>query len=160
MGAGILPLASYKGKLYFLFSRESKNIKYKDSGLWSDFGGGADKGEGFFETAVREGWEESMGIMGTKENIKNILNNYTVETIEINGYKTYIIMMEYSKEIVNLFDKQYKKALKADRDKIGKNGLYEKDKIRWIELNDLTKNIKIFRPFYKKIIYELIKIFN
>ena len=160
MGAGILPLASYKGKLYFLFSRESKNIKYKDSGLWSDFGGGADKGEGFFETAVREGWEESMGIMGTKEKIKNILNNYTVETIEINGYKTYIIMMEYNREIVNLFDKQYKKALKEDSDKIGKNGLYEKDKIRWIELNDLRKNIKIFRPFYKKIIYELIKIFN
>ena len=36
MGAGILPLASYKGKLYFLFSRETKDIDYKDSGLWSD----------------------------------------------------------------------------------------------------------------------------
>lgn len=160
MGAGILPLASYKGKLYFLFSRESKSIKYKDSGLWSDFGGGAEKGEGFFETAIREGWEESMGIMGNKKDITQILRNYTVETIELNGYKTYVIMMTYSKDIIHIFDKYYKDALKKHSDKIGKNGLYEKDKIKWVELNDLKKNIKMFRPFYKKFIYELIKIFN
>jgi len=160
MGGGILPLASYKGKLYFLFSRETKSIKYKDSGLWSDFGGGSEKGEGFFETAVREGWEESMEILGSKKDITYILNNYTVETIEINGYKTYVIMMKYNKDIISLFDKKYKDVIENNSDKIGKKGLYEKDKIRWIELNDLKKNIKIFRPFYKKFIYKLIKIFN
>jgi len=160
MGGGILPLASYKGKLYFLFSRESKYIKYKDSGLWSDFGGGADKGESFFDTAVREAWEESMGIMGSKKDIKYILNNYTIDTIEINGYKTYIVMMKYNKEIIKLFDNYYNNALIKHKDKIGKNGLYEKDKIIWIELNELKKNIKMFRPFYKKFVYELIRIYK
>ena len=160
MGAGILPLASYKGKLYFLFSRETKDIDYKDSGLWSDFGGGSNKGENFFDTAVREGWEESMGIMGTQKDIKYILNNYTIDTIEINGYKTYLVMMQYNKDIIKRFDDSYKKAVKDNRDKIGKDGLYEKDKIKWIGVGDLRKNIKMFRPFYKKFVYELIKIFK
>ena len=37
MGGGILPVAIYKGKIYFLFSREYINGK-PDGGLWSDFG--------------------------------------------------------------------------------------------------------------------------
>ena len=138
MGAGILPLASYKGKLYFLFSRETKDKSYKDSGLWSDFGGSSEKGEGFFDTAVREGWEESMGIMGTKKDIKYILNNYTVGTVEIEGYKTYIVSMKYNKKIIKLFENTYNKAKKENNEKIGKNGLYEKDKIKWIEVKNLS----------------------
>jgi hypothetical protein len=160
MGAGILPLASYKGKLYFLFSRETKDKSYKDSGLWSDFGGSSEKGEGFFDTAVRECWEESMGIMGTKKDIKYIVNKFTDSTVEINGYKTYIVIMKYNKDIIKKFDNHYKKALKNNINNIGKNGFYEKDKIKWIELNDLKKNMKKFRPFYKSVIYKLIKIYN
>lgn len=160
MGAGILPLAKHKGKLYFLFSRETKDKNYKDSGLWSDFGGSSEKGENFFDTAIREGWEESMGIMGSKKDIKYILNNHTIGTVEIDGYKTYIILMKYNKKIIDIFENSYNKIKKENIEKIGKNGLYEKDKIKWIEIKNLKKNIKIFRPFYKRIIYKLIRIYN
>ena len=84
------------------------------------FRGGSNKGENFFDTAIREGWEESMGIMGTKKDIKYILNNYTIDTIEINGYKTYLVMMKYNKDIIKRFDDCYKKSIKDNRDKIGK----------------------------------------
>ena len=159
MGAGILPLASYKGKLYFLFSRETKDKSYKDSGLWSDFGGSSEKGEGFFDTAVRECWEESMGIMGTKKDIKRILNKFTDSTVEINGYKTYIVIMKYNKDIIKKFDDHYKKALKTNKNNIGKNGLYEKDMIQWFTIDSLKKNINDFRPWYRAAIRKLIRRF-
>ena len=65
MGGGILPVAFYKGKIYFLFSREYSKSKNK-KGLWSDFGGSREKGETYEETAIREGHEESNYILGSK----------------------------------------------------------------------------------------------
>ena len=38
MGAGILPIALYKGTIYLLLGQERTN-------LWSDFGGSANKNE-------------------------------------------------------------------------------------------------------------------
>ena len=68
--------------------------------------------------------------------------------------------MKYNKKIIDLFEKSYNKVKKENSERIGKNGLYEKDKIKWIEVKNLKKNIKIFRPFYKRIIYKLIRIYN
>jgi len=36
----------------------------RDGGKWSDFGGGREKGETPRETAAREAYEESMGLLG------------------------------------------------------------------------------------------------
>ena len=72
MGAGILPVALYKGEVYFLFGRESRHIDHKASGLWSDFGGSREKNETYKQTAIREGYEESSGFLGTKKQIENL----------------------------------------------------------------------------------------
>ena len=80
MGAGILPIAFYKGKIYFLFSREELNAD-SDPGLWSDFGGAKDNNESFFETAVREGYEETGGFLGSKKGIENLIQNKTLFSI-------------------------------------------------------------------------------
>ena len=97
MGGGVLPVAFYKGKLYFLFSREYINSK-DDGGLWSDFGGSKDNDETYFQTALREGYEESDKIIGSKENIKNLMKN-SLQEITINGYRTYIVLIRYDKEL-------------------------------------------------------------
>ena len=39
-----------------------------------------------------------------------------------------------------------------------KNGLYEKDKIAWFNVNYLHQKKYLFRPFYKKYIPQIIKI--
>ena len=49
MGGGILPISFKDGKIYFLFSRESGGKKYKDGGLWSDFGGSKRKMRHFYK---------------------------------------------------------------------------------------------------------------
>ena len=59
--AGILPMAKHNGELYFLFGRERRYPKWRDSKLWSDFGGAIDKGETKMDAAIREGYEEMNG---------------------------------------------------------------------------------------------------
>ena len=68
MGAGILPITINpdNNNIYFLLSREQINSD-TDPGLWSDFGGTREKGETKLDTAIREGWEESNGFLGTKK---------------------------------------------------------------------------------------------
>ena len=77
MGGGILPVTVYRNNVYFLFSREYINAKY-DGGKWSDFGGSKEKSETFYDTAIREGYEESSGFLGNKSDIKkaNQKTNY------------------------------------------------------------------------------------
>ena len=76
MGAGILPVTVYKNKIYFLYGRESVEASKKyDKGKWSDFGGSREKGESARKTAEREGWEETAGILGNKQDIKNLIKN-------------------------------------------------------------------------------------
>ena len=72
MGAGILPITICSdGKIYFLFGKENK---YEDSASgWSDFGGGTDNTESFFQTACREGSEELTGFLGSSNDIAVLL---------------------------------------------------------------------------------------
>ena len=63
MGAGLLPVAIYKNMLIFLMGKE------RNSMLWCDFGGSKEKGETYFQTALREGYEESDKIIGSKNNL-------------------------------------------------------------------------------------------
>ena len=72
-GAGILPIAFHNNKIYILCAREQKVDGWDGSRLYSDFGGGIEKDEGFIDCAVREGYEESMGIIGSKFTLRKKL---------------------------------------------------------------------------------------
>ena len=141
MGGGVLPVAIHKGKLYFLFSREYINSK-DDGGLWSDFGGSKDNNETYFETALREGYEESDKIIGSKENIKKLMKN-SLQQITINGYRTYVVLINYDKDLPKkfrnkfLYIKENKPHLLCK--KIIRKGLYEKDMIKWYSYQDIKK---------------------
>ena len=79
MGGGILPVAKHNGRIYLLFSRERKLLSNdKDKGKWSDFGGSREKNESQYETAIREGVEESAGILGNKSQLKKTIKNHLV----------------------------------------------------------------------------------
>ena len=67
-GSSILPVAIHNNKLYFLFGKE--NSLEESAPGFSDFGGGIEKGETPFETALREGGEELTGFIGTPTQIK------------------------------------------------------------------------------------------
>ncbi len=65
-GAGVLPYCIQNGEVYFLLSKEGFG---SDAHTWCDFGGGKDRGETALQTAARECWEESRGILGDQNAI-------------------------------------------------------------------------------------------
>ena len=158
IGGGILPMAMHHNNIYFLFSRERLVFnKHLDRGLWSDFGGSQEnKNESPRQVAIREGNEESNGILGDMQELIKKSPLY----IGDDTYRIYLVPINYDKTLPSRFNAQFKEIYKNYPNLVKmNNGLYEKDKVRWINLKQLHKNIHIFRPWYKKHIYHLLTIF-
>jgi len=157
MGGGILPVAIVKGKLYFLFSREWNKSK-DDPGKWSDFGGSREKNETYKQTAIREGYEESSGFLGSKKNIKSLVENKLITSITFNGYTTYIVLIKYDKTLPNRFRKKFIDTLKSKPELVKQhNGLYEKDMLKWYSYDDMKKKFTSFRPWYRNIVKQILQ---
>ncbi len=151
MGAGVLPIAKHNGKLYFLFSREYGKGKEE----WRDFGGTRENNETDEETAAREGWEESAGFLGSQKKIKKLIKKKILKVTNI--YSTFVILIDYDKALPKKFNENFKKMYKKDKTKICKNGFYEKDKLKWISLNNLPQYYHIFPTWYRKIVRKIYK---
>lgn len=153
MGAGILPIAEHNGYEYLLFSREYEKQKGKVD--WRDFGGTPEKNETIKETAIREGWEESAGFLGSKNKIKSLIKNKLVKKVITKTYTIYVVRIKYDEELPKKFRENFKKMYKKDKSKICKNGFYEKDMLKWIRLDKLPNHRYLFLPWYKKIVKQI-----
>lgn len=92
-GAGVLITSIIDNKLVFVLFEE--NNKYKTC---SDLGGGRDKYEIPIETACRETFEESAGLLFlNKKTLKSGINNI------INKYQSYCIKLDKLDNIINHF---------------------------------------------------------
>ena len=159
--AGILPIAYHNDKIHFLFSRESIDIKYRDRGKWSDFGGSREKGETLKDTAIREGFEETDGIFGEEKDIKYLIENSLIKKFRVNHYTTYVILVPYEKDLPKIFRKNYLDVFNKNNNLVMEhNGLYEKDMLRWVEMKDYKKFIPKMRPWYKAVARVVFKHFN
>ena len=97
MGGGILPVSLHKGALMILLGQERDNT-------WSDFGGGAIKGESVLKTSIREGTEELCGILGSNEDLeKRVLSNLLV-TIDYDRYTSHVFRINYDNNLPNYFN--------------------------------------------------------
>tara|TARA_Y100000741_G_scaffold180458_1_gene137199 strand:+ start:4363 stop:4884 length:522 start_codon:yes stop_codon:yes gene_type:complete len=156
MGAGILPVALYRGTLYLLLGQERNN-----NNLWSDFGGGSHKGEKPFKTAIREGTEELNGFLGSEEELEEEVNKNMVLSICYDKYTTYIFKIKYNTDLPKYFINnnkfiEYQASSIIDTQH---NGLYEKKTIEWLNINKFKnpKNIYILRPHYREHILSTVK---
>lgn len=154
MGAGILPVTVYKGKIYFLFGKENK---YADTPGWSDFGGGTETKETFLNTAIREAGEEVTGFLGSAKDIKKMLTKYGTYNIENTSkghgtYRMHIFPMEYN-ELLPLYYNNNQKflQLRLDPNVIKNSTIFEKDEIRWFCIDDLKKMMPKFRHYFTVI---------
>ena len=147
MGAGILPVAEYNGKLYFLFGQETYDKK------WSDFGGAREKHESNFDNAIREGYEEIDGFFGTKSELRKLVSENEIVELEIrNKYSSYLFKIPYDFYLPKYFNNHHKFIQHNFPTKINKNGFFEKKTLRWFTLDDIIKEHRDFRIFYKEII--------
>lgn len=152
MGAGILPVSFNGMCMVFLLGREKNN-------QWSDFGGSpSNKNEPRFNTAIREGYEELSGLLGTQQELKNLVNtNYISSRTDTDGrYTTFMFNIEYDENLPLYFNRNYEfvKNTTPSIVDIHHNGLYEKKEIGWFSAKEIC-NLEL-RPFYRDIIFPII----
>ena len=162
MGAGILPVALYRGTLFLLLGKERND-------LWSDFGGSSVNKEDIFKTAIREGCEELNGFFGNEDELELMVKNNKImklyfEERQTNKnkktiYTTFLFNTKYDKNLPIYFNNVNKFAEKHLSDKVNKNhnGLFEKNEINWFSTTDLRESKIILRPWYKPFIDSVIK---
>lgn len=148
MTAGsILPVCIHKNQLYFLFGKENK-LEESAKG-WSDFGGGCEKGESPYQTAMREGAEELTGFLGSSTDLKK----YDSMTFQLNGYNVFLIHVPYNETLVDCYNKNHAFLWKhMDEQVLSKSKLFEKIEIRWFSVSDMQHQRRVFRPFYRDIV--------
>ena len=76
--AGVLffSLCPTTGHTLFLLGRENSHSGWADSNLWADFGGSVDsRDRDIYDTAAREAYEETMGLLCDREELANRLRN-------------------------------------------------------------------------------------
>ena len=157
MGGGILPYTIHEGEIYFLLSRESIDYKWKESGLWSDFGGKKEKTETYKDAAIREGYEESNGILGDEKYIENLIDNHCIFHLTKNKHRVYVVYIKYDKHIPRKYRRKYLKARNYNPEEFKQNRhFYEKDMLRWMSIKDIYSNMNMFRYYYKYVIKNII----
>ena len=152
MGGGILPVAKYNGKVYFLFGKET----FDDSGQtgWADFGGGKEpEDKNVFETAIREGGEELNGFLGYGKTLMNRVKKNMVHVEKSRHYTVYIFTIDYNKDLPHYYNNHFRFfSQKLPSVKYEHNGLLEKSHIKWYSFAELRREKKGFRRFYQEFI--------
>jgi len=156
MGAGILPTTIHNNKLYFLFGKENK---YEDSAPgFSDFGGGTDNSESYFETAIREAGEELTGFLGNDTDIRKLLKKHGTYNIDhkTDGHKTYrmhIFPFKYDELLPFYYNNNQRFIQKRLNPKIIKSTrIFEKAEIKWVCIDELKKMRPQFRHYFQHIV--------
>ena len=155
MGGGALPIALNKKdkKVYLLFGKENEYLN-KDSPGFSDFGGGEKPGESALDTALREGCEELNGFFGCEGEIKRLIKDNLVTSLNHDRYTTFLFEIEYDDNLPYYFNNNYK-FLKSHVNKLVRhstNGLFEKSVIKWMTFDDLRKERASFRSYYRNVV--------
>ena len=155
MGGGALPVAYNKKnkKVYLLFGKENEYLN-KDSPGWSDFGGGEEPGESALDTALREGCEELNGFFGCEGDIKRLVKDNLVTSLNHERYTTFLFQIDYDENLPVYFNNNYK-FLKSHVNTLVRhstNGLFEKSHIKWMTFDDLRKERDTFRSYYRNVV--------
>lgn len=156
VAASILPVTIYKNKLLFLFGKE--NPLEDSSKGWSDFGGGVEKDETPYTTALREGSEELSGFFGNKKDIEKLIHkNGGFYKLVHNDYHVHLFYIHYDENLPNYYNKNHHFLWnRMDKHYLNNSKLFEKIEIKWFSIESIKKNKNIFRSFYKEIVDKII----
>lgn len=156
-GAGVLPVAFHKGKLYFLMGKE--NPMEDTSKGFSDFGGGIDRREGTFDAALREASEELSGFLGPPKQILSHVKKhggfYKIERPDKHdptktGYTVHIIHMDYDPMLPFYYNNNHAFLWKRMNQKLlNASKLFEKIEIQWVCEDDLKRKMPDYRSFFR-----------
>lgn len=155
VAASILPVASHKGKLYFLFGKENE---MEDSAMgFSDFGGSVEGSESILDTALREGSEELCGFLGDSDGIKKLLAG-GVHMVVHGDYHIHVFHMKYDESLPCYFTNHHRFLWeRMDKTLLNDSKYFEKQEIRWFSVEDMKRDRGLFRQFYREILDKILK---
>lgn len=156
MGAGIVPVGITSKNIYFLFGQEHYDHK------WSDFGGSKEKNESIYKTAIREGYEETDGFLGSEQYLTKLVSDKLLIklTNKDNTYTSYLFEINYDSELPTHFNNHHKFIKHKLPQKIDQHGLFEKSKMKWFTTKELEEKLHTFRPHYKSIVRQILTSFE
>jgi len=152
VAGSILPITIHNNKLFFLFGKENP---LEDSAKgWSDFGGGVEKGENPYITALREGGEELTGFLGDGKKIKQLIQrNGGVHKCVYNNYHVHMFYLDYDENLPKYYNQNHRFLWdRMDKQALSKTKLFEKIEIDWFSVDDMKKRKNEFRGFYRDIV--------
>lgn len=156
VAGSILPITIHKNKVYFLFGKENP---LEDSAKgWSDFGGGVERGESPYTTALREGGEELTGFLGDSKQIKKLIkkNGGILKHIH-NTYHVHMFYLDYDENLPKYYNQNHRFLWdRMDTTLLSKTKLFEKIEIGWFSIEDIKHHKAEFRNFYQEIVDELL----
>ena len=143
VAGSILPVCIHKGELHFLFSKE--NDHEKDAKGWADFGGGSENNETPYQTALREGNEESTGFLNTRELVKK-----GVYKVVHNSYHVFIVKLDYDPLLPLYFNRMHQ-FIQDKMPQLLNTTLFEKQELKWFSISEMIQRRSEFRSFYQEI---------
>lgn len=156
MPAGsILPIAIHNNQLFFLFGKEN-SMEDSHKGF-SDFGGGAENDETPYETALREGAEETSFFFGDKNDVeKMIKKSGGFFKVIHDTYHAHLFLIEYDENLPKYYNNNHRHLWnKMDKQVLNQSKFFEKIEMRWFSVRELTTKRKLFRHFYKEIVDQI-----
>lgn len=154
--AGVLFYYKQNGNVYFLLGKDRR-------GKWSDFGGKCEScDKSIIDTASREFYEETIGIVLNRYTISHILNtcSYVEGRSYLNKpYYMFIVEMNYRLR----YSEQFKESYRFIKSILGNNSHFcEKIDVQWILKDNIQKNTKneIRQVFYSTFVNNLTEILN
>jgi len=156
VAGSVLPIAFHKNKLYFLFGKE--NPMEDSSPGFSDFGGGVEKDETPYKTALRECAEEISGFFGDAKSVeKMIKTGGGFYRFSHNDYHIHIVLVDYDENLPKYYNQNHRFLWKRmDKKFLNDSKLFEKIEICWFSVEDMKRRKKEFRGFYQEIINHML----
>jgi 8-oxo-dGTP pyrophosphatase MutT (NUDIX family) len=157
VAGSILPVSFHKGKIYFLFGKECPAEESAKG--FSDFGGGVKEGETPYEGALREGAEELSGFLGDKHELHKLLKRQgRLYTHVSDTYHIHMFYYPYDESLIKYYNQSHAFLWEhLDKTTVHDTCLFEKIEIQWFDANTLKTQLRHFRPFYRKIVLELLE---
>ena len=94
------------------------------------------------------------------KDIEYLIDHSLIRKFKVNKYTTFVIQVPFTKDLPKIHREIYLDTLKNKKHLITThNGLYEKDMIKWVKLENLKK-LENVRHWYKPVLNVVYKYFN
>ena len=159
--AGVIPYSfDHEGRLVYLLGREKPSKKSYINNKWSDFGGSPEPTDTSDEdSASREAYEESMGFLGTQNEIKRLIEINKSYVFRNRGIVVFVVHIPYDSTLPRHYADVYTYIRKGITNfkTCRRTGYFEKTAIAWVTKNDILDYPEDYRSCFVKTFKRIAK---